>query len=76
MHMTYTTLEAEIDHGQVTVRERDKLPDHGRGLLIILPATQSTVAGPRTRVRLPLIQGDGQRMINPTAEELDGSLWD
>ena len=29
----------------------------------------------RQRVELPLLRGDGQRIINPTAEELDASLW-
>jgi hypothetical protein len=28
------------------------------------------------RVKLPLVQGDGKRLINPTREELDASLWD
>jgi hypothetical protein len=28
------------------------------------------------RVKLPLVQGDGKRLINPTSEELDASLWD
>ena len=27
------------------------------------------------RVELPLIRGDGRRIINPTPEELDASLW-
>ena len=30
----------------------------------------------QTRVRLPLIQGDGTFVINPTPEELDASLWE
>ena len=29
----------------------------------------------RQRVELPLIRGDGQRLINPTPEELDASAW-
>ena len=28
------------------------------------------------RVRLPLVQGDGKHMINPTREDVDASLWD
>jgi hypothetical protein len=28
------------------------------------------------RVKLPLVQGDGKRLINPTREQLDASLWD
>lgn len=75
--MDYTTLEAEIDHGRVTVKEPDRLPERGRGLLIVLPAAD--VAGerivPRKRVQLPLIQGDSSHIICPTPEDLDDSLW-
>jgi hypothetical protein len=76
--MSYTTIEAEINHGTVTVKEPDKLPEHGHGLLIVLSPVEKSEIGdrPRVRVRLPLIQGDGQRLINPTPEELDASLWD
>jgi hypothetical protein len=76
--MTYTTIEAEILHGQVTVKEPQKLPDQGRGLLIVLPESPSTERAerPRSRVNLPLIRGKSERKINPTPEELDESLWD
>jgi hypothetical protein len=76
--MNYTTVEAEIDHGLVTVKEPEKLPDRGRALLIVLPpADQADALAPiRQRARLPLIQGDGKKLINPTPEELDASLWD
>jgi hypothetical protein len=76
--MSYTTVEAEIHHGQVTVKEPEKLPAQGRGLLIVLPPAQSAAEPERHRVRarLPIIQGDGQTLINPSPEELDASLWD
>jgi hypothetical protein len=76
--MNYTTIEAEINHGLVTVKEPEKLPEQGKGLLIVLPAEPSAESGNKhkVRVRLPLIQGDGQRQICPTPEELDASLWD
>lgn len=76
--MNYTTVEAEIDHGLVTVKEPEKLPERARGLLIVLPPETLTDAAKQhgQRVRLPLIQGDGQHLINPTPEELDASLWD
>lgn len=76
--MNYTTVEAEIDHGRITVRQPEKLPERGRGLLIVLPPgdTQGGDLPARPRVKLPLIQGDGVQRINPTAEELDASLWD
>lgn len=28
------------------------------------------------RVRLPLVRGDGKRLINPSRKQLDASLWD
>lgn len=76
--MNYTTVEAQIDHGRVTVMEPEKLPERGRGLLIVLPAEEATQSPrrPRVRVSLPLIRGDGTRLIDPTPEELDASLWD
>ncbi len=75
--MNYMTMEAEIDHGRVTVKEPEKLPEHGRGLLIVLPGAPTTDAAPaRMRVQLPLIRGDGKVLIDPTPEQLDASLWD
>jgi hypothetical protein len=41
-----------------------------RALAERLPTSKSR------RVRLPLVQGDGKKMINPTREQLDASLWD
>ncbi len=74
----YRMLEADIDHGRVTVKQPEMLPETGRGLLIVLPEAKAVEAGglTRRRVRLPLIQGDGLHVINPTPEELDASLWD
>ena len=41
---------------------------------------QALSAGPgkanSRRVKLPLVQGDGKRLIDPTWEQLDASLWD
>ena len=28
------------------------------------------------RVKFPLVKGDGKRLIDPTREELEASLWD
>ena len=37
--MSYTTLEAHIDHGKVLVKEPEKLPDSARALLTILESS-------------------------------------
>ncbi len=76
--MSYVTVEVQIDHGRIVPREPEKLPESGSGLLTILLPTNGTPATDkpaRQRVELPLIRGDGQRIINPTREELDASLW-
>jgi len=59
-------------------REPEKLPAHGHGPPTILqPAAEQNKEAELacTRVELPLIRGDGKRIINPTNEELDASLW-
>jgi hypothetical protein len=76
--MSYLTVEVEIDHGRVVARGADGLPEKGTGLLTILEAVAASgaVSKPvRQRVELPLIRGDGMRLINPAPEELDASLW-
>ena len=75
--MSYLTVEVEIDHGRVVPRGLERLPDKGSGLLTILPpgGTPGSVAQPiRQRVELPLIRGDGHRIINPTPEERESGL--
>ena len=76
--MSYLTVEVEIDHGRIVPREPEKLPEKGSGLLTIFPSVSRPFEGSmpaRQRVELPLIRGDGKRIINPTPEELDASLW-
>jgi len=76
--MSYVTVEVGIDHGRVVARGSERLPAKGSGLLTILPTTAAPVglSTPlRQRVELPLIRGDGKRLIDPTPEELDASLW-
>ena len=72
--MSYVTIEVEIDHGKVVPKEPEKLPEKGNGFLTILQPA-ATQPQERHRVELPLIRGDGKRIINPTPEELDASLW-
>jgi hypothetical protein len=76
--MSYLTVEVEIVHGRIVAREPEKLPDSGSGLLTVLSAATGQRTGPslpRQRIELPLIRGDGARIINPTPGELDASLW-
>ncbi len=75
--MSYRTVEVKFEHGKVVPNELEKLPETGAGLLTIL-STSNVEERPRagTRIELPLIHGDGKRIINPTPEELDASLWD
>ncbi|MBL6763311.1 MAG: hypothetical protein ISQ14_00030 [Verrucomicrobiae bacterium] len=74
--MSLVTLEVDIDDGLVTAREPGLLPRHGKGFLTVIPddAGESAPGGIQ-RVSLPLIPGTG-RIIDPTREDLDGSLWD
>jgi hypothetical protein len=78
MGMSYLTVEVEIEHGRIVAREPEKLPEKASGLLTILPVAGLLADEPRPvrqRVALPLIRGDSKRVINPTPEELDASLW-
>lgn len=73
--MSLITVEVEIDHGMLKAKEPHLLPEQGAGLLTILRAEDvATPAG--KRVRLPLVHCASGTIVNPTAEELDGSLWD
>ncbi len=72
--MNYVTVEVDIDHGRIVPREPTQLPEKASGLLTILPLAGNS-SPVRQRVELPLIRGDGQRIINPTREQLDASLW-
>jgi len=76
--MSYITVEVEIDHGRILPRGTEKLPEKASGLLTILPPMDRDAGERRSngeRVKLPLIQGDGKRIVNPTSGELDASLW-
>ena len=46
--MSYVTLEAQIDHGKLVVKEPEKLPPSARALVTILDAAPagSTLGGP------------------------------
>jgi hypothetical protein len=71
--MGYITVQVDIERGKVIPREPEKLPDKASGVLTFFsPEPEMN----RRRVVLPLIRGNGKRLIDPTREELDASLWD
>ena len=69
------TVEVDIQHGTLTARQPHLLPETGIGLLTILSLGEGSVP-PRSRVSLPLVRCAPGTLLNPTAEELDNSLWD
>jgi hypothetical protein len=76
--MSYLTVEVEIEHGRIVAREPEKLPEKASGFLTVLPSLGHQAAEPqpvRQRATLPLIRGDGKRIVHPTPEELEASLW-
>lgn len=72
--MSVITVEVDIDHGRIVARQPEKLPDIAEGVLTVI-APEAAAKDKRKRVRLPLIHGDTKKLINPTAQELDASLW-
>jgi hypothetical protein len=75
--MSYVTVEVKIDHGRIVATEPEKLPEIATGLLTILPRANGSPneAKPTSkRAELPLIHGDGKRVINPSSKDLDASL--
>lgn len=73
--MDLIRVEVDIDHGRLTARQPHLLPETGKGLLTIV-APADVVAPPRTRVSLPIVRCAPGTVLEPTAEELDDSLWD
>ncbi|MEK6258902.1 MAG: hypothetical protein AABP62_09835 [Planctomycetota bacterium] len=72
--MSLITIEVEIDHGSLTVKEPHLLPERGTGMLTVV-RSEGTPPPERIRVTLPLIHCVPGTIIDPTAEELDDSLW-
>ena len=69
------TVEVDIDHGRLTARQPHLLPETGTGLLTIEARAEGD-APPRRRVSLPIVRCVPGTILEPTAEELDDSLWD
>jgi hypothetical protein len=73
--MSLITMEVQIDHGTLTAKEPHLLPETGAGLLTIIRSGESPIAA-KTPVQLPLVRRAPGTVINPTAEDLDASLWE
>jgi hypothetical protein len=69
--MNYLTVEVDVVDGKLVCKEPDRLPKTGRGTLTIIVDDSQTETVARTRVKLPIVQGDGTRIINPSSQELD-----
>jgi hypothetical protein len=54
--MSYLTQEVEIDHGRVIPSEPGQLPENGKGLLTILPATTEEKTGVPGRTPLEALE--------------------
>lgn len=70
------TIEVEIDHGKVTPRPPQVLPEHGRGLLTMLPEMPGNGAaafsiGSGTD-GLPLIHAQGGVITAAMVREIEG----
>jgi hypothetical protein len=74
--MSMVTIEVAIDHGKVTPVEPHLLPEHGRGLLTVLPAAP----GDRKPVffidsgldGLPVIRAQGGVITSVLVREIEG----
>jgi hypothetical protein len=72
------TVRTHFDGRVIVLDEPVDLPINAPLDLDIKPANGGSPTPPtsvRKRVELPLIRGDGKRIINPTSQELDASLW-
>ena len=54
--MSYLTLEVEIDHGKVVLKEPGRLPEKGSGLLTIFPSNESDDPAPAPLQALNALQ--------------------
>ena len=72
--MSLITVEVEIDHGSLLARDSHLLPERGIGLLTVV-SSDDVPRVARNRVSLPLVHCVPGTIVNPTAEELDESLW-
>lgn len=69
--MAPITVEVDIDHGKLTARQPQLLPETGTGPLTVFAPAEG-IAPPRARVSLPLVRCVAGTVLAPTAEGLDG----
>jgi hypothetical protein len=74
MSVERITIEVDIDHGRLTARQPQLLPERGTGLMTVLPPAEGE--RPPERVVLPLVRCVPGTIINPAPGDLDDSLWD
>ncbi len=72
--MSLITVEVEIDHGTLMAKDSHLLPERGVGLLTVVRSDEVPRKN-KSRVDLPLVHCVPGTIVNPTAEELDESLW-
>ena len=71
--MAYLTLEAQIDHGRITVTEPDKLPATGKALLTVLDSPERKPDWNKVMSLLGTMQNkvDGLKVEREAREEWD-----
>jgi hypothetical protein len=69
------TINVDIADGKIVPLEPDKMPRNAKGILTVLADSDGALNKDHTRVRLPLIAGNGKNFINPSKEQLDESAW-
>ncbi|MEO6785249.1 MAG: hypothetical protein ABI318_03860 [Chthoniobacteraceae bacterium] len=74
--MSIVIIEVEIDHGKVTPMQPHVLPEHGRGLLTMLPEISGDGAAAFSigsgADALPLIRGQGGVITSAMLREIEG----
>ena len=75
VQVSLVTVEVDIEHGRLTARQPDLLPETGVGLLTVLSSSDGGHS-PRVHVALPLIRCQPGTRVSPTARRsyFDDSL--
>lgn len=78
--MAYLTLEAEINHGRISVAEPDKLPATGKALLTVLDAPErkpdmDVIKSILGTLKTPIDGAAYEREIRAEWEEREKKQW-